>query len=125
MLRKYSSIHYTSVVYPDASEFEIILGSKIEILASCIFSVTAPPRKEKMYYYKKSCAHQFTADFHIRLVNLRRRSGVSVRVRDSSDYRLDRIEGAAIADPETGSSPGNLLTAMHSGSSANCSSQKI
>jgi hypothetical protein len=50
------------------------------------------------------------------------RSGVSVRTRDCSDYRLDRIEGAAIADPETGSCPGNLLTAMHSGSSANCSS---
>jgi hypothetical protein len=33
-------------------------------------------------------------------VNLRRRSGVSVRTRDCSDYRLDRIEGAAIADPE-------------------------
>jgi hypothetical protein len=48
-------------------------------------------------------------------VNLRRRSGVSVRARDCSDYRLDRIEGAAIADPETGSRPGNLLTAMHSG----------
>jgi hypothetical protein len=57
-------------------------------------------------------------------VNLRRRSGVSVRARDCSDYRLDRIDGAAIADPETGSSPGNLLTAMHSWSSANCSSQK-
>jgi hypothetical protein len=27
-----------------------------------------------------------------------------------SDYRLDRMKGAAIADPETGSSPGNLLT---------------
>jgi hypothetical protein len=40
-------------------------------------------------------------------------------------YRLDRMKGAAIADPETGSSPGNLLTAMHSGSSANCSSQEI
>jgi hypothetical protein len=53
------------------------------------------------------------------------RSGVSVRARDCSDYQLDRMKGAAIADPETGSSPDNLLTAMHSGSSANCSSQKI
>jgi hypothetical protein len=54
-----------------------------------------------------------------------RHSGVSVRGRDCSDYRLDRMKGAAIAEPETGSSLGNLLTAMHSGSSAYCSSQKI
>jgi hypothetical protein len=41
------------------------------------------------------------ADCQVRwpFVNLRRRSGVSVRARDCSDYRLDRIEGAAIADP--------------------------
>jgi hypothetical protein len=38
-----------------------------------------------------------------------RHSDVSVRGRDCSDYRLDRIKGATIADPETGSSPGNLL----------------
>jgi hypothetical protein len=37
-------------------------------------------------------------------------------VRDCSDYRLDRMKGAAIEEPETGSSPGNLLLAMHSGS---------
>jgi hypothetical protein len=36
-------------------------------------------------------------------------------VRDCSDYRLDRMKGAAIEEPETGSSPGNLLLlAMHS-----------
>jgi hypothetical protein len=29
------------------------------------------------------------------------------------------MKGAAIADPETESSPGNLLTAMHSGSAGN------
>jgi hypothetical protein len=48
-----------------------------------------------------------------------RHSGVSVKGRDCSDYRLDRIEGAAIADPETGYSPVNLVTAMQYGSSAN------
>jgi hypothetical protein len=42
-------------------------------------------------------------------VNLRRPFGSFRRALDCSDYRLDRIEGAAIADPETGSSPGNLL----------------
>jgi hypothetical protein len=61
-------------------------------------------------------------------VNVRKAFGNFRRARDYSDYRLDRIKGAAIADPETGSSPGNLLhlpVAMHSGRSATCSSQKI
>jgi hypothetical protein len=57
-------------------------------------------------------------------VNVRKAFGSFRRVRDCSDYRLDRIKGAAIADPETGSSPGNLLTALHSGRSAHSSSQK-
>jgi hypothetical protein len=51
-----------------------------------------------------------------------RHSGVSVRGRECSDYRLDRMESVAIADPETGSSPGNLLHLSCSGSSATCSS---
>jgi hypothetical protein len=58
-------------------------------------------------------------------VNLRRPLGSFHRARDCSDNRLDRTKGAAIADPASGSSLGNLFTAMHSGSSANCSSQKI
>jgi hypothetical protein len=41
--------------------------------------------------------------------NVRKAIGNFRRARDCSDYQLDRIEGAAIADPETGSSPGNLL----------------
>jgi hypothetical protein len=49
-------------------------------------------------------------------------SGVSVEL---GIPRTTELKDAAAADPETGSSPGNLLTAMHSGSSANCSSQKI
>jgi hypothetical protein len=53
-----------------------------------------------------------------------RHSGIPVRGRNCSDYRLDRMKSATIADPETGSTPGNLLTAMHSGSSAHCSSRK-
>jgi hypothetical protein len=58
-------------------------------------------------------------------VNIRRPFGSFRRALDCSDYRLDCMKGAAIADPETGSNPSNLLTAMHSGSSANCSFQKI
>jgi hypothetical protein len=54
-------------------------------------------------------------------MNLRRPFGSFRRARDCSDYGLERMKGAAIADPETG----NLLTAMHSGRSANCSTQKI
>jgi hypothetical protein len=42
-------------------------------------------------------------------VNVRMTFGSFRRARDYSDYRLDRMKGAAIADPETGSSPGNLL----------------
>jgi hypothetical protein len=60
-------------------------------------------------------------------VNVRKAFGSFHRVRDCSDYRLDRIEGAAIADPETGSSPGDLLhlTCCNAfWSSATCSSQK-
>jgi hypothetical protein len=61
--------------------------------------------------------------------NSRTASGNSRRttelIRLGEDYRLDCIEGAAIADPEIGSNPGNLLTAMHSGSSATCNSHKI
>jgi hypothetical protein len=50
-----------------------------------------------------------------------RHSGISIRGRDCSDFRLDCsdfrldcMKGAAIGDQETGSSPGNLLTAMYS-----------
>jgi hypothetical protein len=48
---------------------------------------------------------------HVRwsFVNVRKAFGRFRRARDCSDYRLDRMKGAAIADPETGSSSGNLL----------------
>jgi hypothetical protein len=42
-------------------------------------------------------------------LNVRKAFGSFRRARDCSDYQLDRMKGAAIADPETGSSPGNLL----------------
>jgi hypothetical protein len=55
-----------------------------------------------------------------------RHLGVSVRGRDCSDYRLDRMKDAAIADPGPVPAIYSIFhIAMHSRSSATCSSQKI
>jgi hypothetical protein len=90
------------------SSHSILLGSRILGIFSGFIFRSSCTKCIRLCVLTSSCYIRL-GQVRCSFVNVRKVFGSFRRVRDCSDYRLDRIEGVAIADPETGSSPGDLL----------------